>query len=101
MTRSHAGLLLLASAAWPCASTAAALAGSPVEVGLQAQVLVDDHAVESMRGLVRRILPLAKHPGNPVLRPDRAWEERYALPLSAFYDADERLYRMWYRPGQG
>ncbi len=76
-----------------------ASAGEPLAIGGEAQVLVDDYVIESMHGLVRHINPLAKHAANPVIRPDQPWEERYAVPLSAFFDPDEKLYRMWYRPG--
>jgi hypothetical protein len=68
---------------------------------VQAQVFADDYVVESMRGLVRRINPLAKHPANPVLSPERPWEESFALPLTVMFDDEQNLYRMWYRPGYG
>lgn len=54
-----------------------------------------------MNGLTRRLNPLVKHPANPVIKPDRPWEAKFAVPISAFYDEEQKLYRMWYRPGQG
>ncbi|HEV7406462.1 MAG TPA: hypothetical protein VGO11_26160 [Chthoniobacteraceae bacterium] len=71
----------------------------PVVVGREAQMFIDDYVVQSMRGVTRRIQPLVKNAENPVLRPERPWEENFALPISAFYDPDEQRYRMWYRPG--
>jgi hypothetical protein len=76
-------------------------AGEPLVIGSETQVLVDDYIVESMNGLARRVNPLVKHPANPVIRPDQPWEEKSAVPISAFYDEDLKLYRMWYRPGPG
>ena len=92
-------LLVLSVGGWLAPSCS--LAGEAINVGQQTQVLADDYVVESMRGLVRRVNLLAKHPANPVIRPDRPWEEGWAMPLTVFFDADEQLYRMWYRPGYG
>lgn len=87
---------------WLCSGWAAsaALAGDTITVGREGQVFVDDYAIESMAGLARRLHPLAKHPANPVLKPDRKWEVDFALPNSLFYDDELQLYRMWYRPGR-
>jgi hypothetical protein len=82
-------------------SPLAAADAEPLAIGNHAQVLVDDHVIESMTGLVRRIQPFAKHPANPVLKPDMPWEEGSAVPISAFYDTEQKLYRLWYRPGIG
>src|SRR5262245_49562337 len=76
-------------------------AGEPLALRNEAQVLVDDYVVESMNGLTRRINPLVKHPANPVIKPDQPWEEKSAVPISAFFDEEQKLYRMWYRPGPG
>ncbi len=76
-------------------------ADETIVVGQQAQVLADDHVIESQRGLVRRVNLLAKHPGNPVLSPERPWEENFAVPLTVMFDDEQKLYRMWYRPGYG
>lgn len=77
------------------------VADEPLAIGTEAQVFVDDYVIESMSGLKRRLNPLVKHPGNPIIKPDQPWEENYALPLSVFYDEEQQLFRMWYRPGQG
>lgn len=74
-------------------------ASETIVVGQQTQVLVDDHVIDSMRGLVRRLNLLAKHPGNPILSPERPWEENFAVPLSVMFDDEQKRYRMWYRPG--
>jgi hypothetical protein len=88
------------AALWAAVVAASTHAADPVEVGNEAQLFIDDYVVASTSNLVRRINPLEKHDANPVLRPDQPWEERFAVPISAFYDADEGQYRMWYRPGQ-
>jgi hypothetical protein len=94
---------LVATARAALAADAAAEAPpavGPLPIGTEAQLFIDDYVVQSTANLVRRINPLAKHEANPVIRPDQPWEEGYATPISAFFDADENLYRMWYRPGR-
>ncbi len=94
----HSAMTLAALLLISLAGLAGAHAAETISVGHDPQVFVDDFAVQSMRGLVRRINVLAKHHSNPVLKPDHPWEENFALPISCFYDRDEKLYRMWYRP---
>jgi hypothetical protein len=81
-----------------CGGPQSVLADPGVDIGHQVQFLFDDHVVESTRGLVARVNRFHKHP-EAVLQPDKPWEERYAMPISAFYDSETKLYRMWYRPG--
>ncbi|MCB1123985.1 MAG: hypothetical protein KJT03_20695, partial [Verrucomicrobiae bacterium] len=41
--------------------------------------------------------PVAKYPGNPVVRADRPWERGLAVPQgSVIYDEEDRIYKMWY-----
>jgi hypothetical protein len=59
--------LLLAFAA--TATPVGAADPAPLSIGNEVQVLVDDHLVETMPGLVRRVNPLGKHSANPVFPP--------------------------------
>ena len=69
----------------------------PITLGTQTQLMVDDLVIETRTGVSRRLHPLTKHPANPILRPDRPWEDRYAAPVAVLYDRSERVYKMWYR----
>ena len=70
--------------------------GQSIEIGNHTQLLVDDFAIEVREAVERRVNTLAKHPANPILRPDRPWEGRYAMPSTVLYDDSERLFKMWY-----
>lgn len=99
MVGSSGSVALAVVLAW--AARSPATAAEPLTIGNEAQVLVDDHVVESMKGLTRRVSPLVKHLANPVIKPDRPWEENSTVPISAFFDEEQKLYRMWYRPAMG
>ena len=50
----------------------------PLRIGRQKQLFVDNYIVERMEGVHRTLNQPEKHPGNPVLAPDRPWEGRRA-----------------------
>ncbi len=64
-------------------------------------LLVDDHHVLYRAGTQRRILPLKRHSGNPVLEGRvKPWE--VAVGWSAVYrEPDTGLYRLWYQAFSG
>ena len=67
------------------------------------QLFVDDGIVESMNGLVRTLHP-GKKQEEPVLVPDKPWEEkRVYIYGTVHHDEDSGLFRMWYlsRIGRG
>jgi len=83
----------------------------PIDVGRQ--LFVDDFLIEET-SLARTFHRPEYHAGNPILWPSTAWEKHddYALrtktrsnpaamPFSdgIFYDADDRLFKMWYMGG--
>ncbi len=70
--------------------------GQSVEIGTHTQLLVDDFAIEVREAVGRRVNGLRKHPANPIMRPDRPWEGRYAIPSTVLYDDSEQLFKMWY-----
>jgi len=73
----------------------------PIDVGRQ--LFVDDFLIEQTT--LRRTFHLATyHPDNPVLKPDRPWEQEAgptAMPFSdgVWYDPAERIFQMWYMAG--
>ena len=70
----------------------------PIDDGRQ--LLVDDFLVESTT-LKRSFHRPVPHPGNPILRPDRPWEESLAMPYSdgVWYDPQDQQFKMWYMAG--
>ena len=51
---------------------------SPLAIGQEKQLLVDDHVVAFTSGLDRRLGEVVKHP-RPVLLPDRRWDNPSAF----------------------
>jgi hypothetical protein len=74
----------------------------PIDVGRQ--LFVDDFLIEHTT-LKRTYHRPEYHPANPVLKPDKPWEQadaaRAAAPFSdgVFYDPRDRLFKMWYMSG--
>ena len=70
----------------------------PIEVGHFRQLFVDDYLIAERSNVTLTLHRPAKHPGNPVLLPDKPWEEKsVALYGTVLYDAEEGLFKMWYR----
>ncbi len=74
----------------------------PIDVGRQ--LFVDDFLIE--RTTLKRSYHVPEyHPANPILRPDKPWEQqdaaRAAAPFSdgVFYDPKDKLFKMWYMGG--
>lgn len=73
----------------------------PIDVGRQ--LFVDDFLIENTT-LKRTFHQAALHPANPVLKPDKPWEqETYptAMPFSdgVWYDPADKIFKMWYMGG--
>ncbi len=70
-----------------------------IRVGRQHELFVDDHVIAELEGVRRTVHQWRKHPANPVLRGEMAWENggRYALVYgSVMRDEEEQLFKMWY-----
>jgi len=63
------------------------------------QLFLDDGNIAHIEGLRRTIHQPQKHPANPVLRPDRAWENSASVYGTTLYDDALRCFRMWYLIG--
>ena len=107
-------------AQWPPRRTAAELkAGEVMDVpylksppaviaiDVGRQLFVDDFLIERTT-LTWRFHKTEFYADNPVLRPDKRWEKYLAPPASAmafsdgcFYDPQDRLFKIWYRPSTG
>lgn len=73
-----------------------------IDVGRQ--LFVDDFLIE--RTTLKRTFHRAKyHTANPILKPDKPWEQRgqypTAMPFSdgVWYDSADKLFKMWYMGG--
>ena len=61
------------------------------------QIFVDLSDVESSDNVKQLFHTAEKHSANPVLAPEYPWERKNGAPTaSAIYDADEKLFKMWY-----
>lgn len=67
------------------------------DAGSRSQLFVDQLLVREARGIAFSLHPAQKHPQNPLLKADQPWEGwQVQLYGSVLYDADERLFKMWY-----
>lgn len=74
----------------------------PIDVGRQ--LFVDDFLIEETT-LERTYHKAEYYPNNPVLKPDRPWEQEGQSPVAmvfsdgVWYDPQDRLFKMWYMGG--
>src|SRR5262245_20519050 len=59
------------------------------------QLFIDDYLIDEMTGVRREMHQPVKHAANPIIIPDQPGEEVFNRG-SVLYDADERLFKMWY-----
>jgi hypothetical protein len=70
---------------------------SPIQIGPEEQLFLDDYIIESMEHITRRINQVKKHADGPVLKPDKKWEGSRAFLFGrVIYDYEDRIYKMWY-----
>ncbi|MDQ1329365.1 MAG: hypothetical protein QG641_2654, partial [Candidatus Poribacteria bacterium] len=74
----------------------------PIDVGRQ--LFVDDFLIEETT-LQRTYHKAEYYPNNPILKPDRPWEQEGQSPVAmvfsdgVWYDPQDRLFKMWYMGG--
>ncbi|MCX6623025.1 MAG: hypothetical protein NTY38_18545 [Acidobacteria bacterium] len=69
----------------------------PVNIGSTKQFFFDNRIIEDLWGVTRTVHPLAKHPGNPLLKATEPWEQGPGLGSSQVLgDPVTGGYRMWY-----
>src|SRR4029453_15608826 len=62
--------------------------------------LHDDYLVAKAENLELRLGQVEKHPANPILHADRPWESGGLSYLCAYYDEEEKVYKLWYESRQ-
>lgn len=60
------------------------------------QLFLDDVGIAEMRGVKRIVHEPRRHPKNPILVPDTAWEDRCQVYGTAYYDATAERFKLWY-----
>ena len=70
--------------------------GSPLKIGNETQLLIDDTIVEDRWRLTRVLHQPDKFAHNPVLLADKPWESDLAYSPSVIWDEQYGRYRMWY-----
>ena len=72
----------------------------PARLDRTRQIFVHDAVLDETTGVRRRLHAMSKHPANPLVRPDRAWEgSGVHLYGSVWREPDDGQLRMWYRAG--
>ncbi|MCE5307444.1 MAG: hypothetical protein LLG20_07365 [Acidobacteriales bacterium] len=72
-------------------------APSPFDIGTKPQLFVDRVLVRESREVAFSLHPAERHPANALMVADKPWEGwRLELFGSVIYDAEEKLFKMWY-----
>ena len=70
---------------------------SPVNIGTKTQLFVDQLLVRSSENVSYKLHAGRKHPANPLLKADQAWEGwRLGFYGNVLYDEALKKFRMWY-----
>jgi len=62
------------------------------------QTFLDDALIDSLKGAVRGVNVPQRHPLNPLVKPDTAWEQggSCGMPGTVIYDREDGCLKMWY-----
>ena len=75
-----------------------------LHIGTTRQLFLDDRVVERASNVRRRLHRPVRHPANPVVRADRAWEQGGSgvdvTGGTVLFDSEEGRFKMWYRTNQ-
>ena len=93
--------LALAMAVLFSASPASAqiMSNTPINIGQKPQLFFDNHMVEMVHYLTRRVHRPEKHPRNPLIVKDKPWEDDIYIRTGTFcvaWDPLEELFKCWY-----
>jgi len=65
-------------------------------IGAEPQMFVDLERVEHLENVQQSYHSIEKHPGNPVLRREKPWENETGTWGSVIFDAEEKVFKAWY-----
>ena len=72
------------------------------DIGMEKQLFIDDYVMDEMEGVSRVLNPAQKAAGNPLLTASSAWEDTTSLSVvTAFYDEEQKCFRMWHTASGG
>ena len=60
------------------------------------QLFIDDYVIEALHGARKNLNQPVKHPANPLVVKDRNWEESGPGYSTVLYDAEAKLFKLWY-----
>lgn len=72
---------------------------TPINIGRQPQLFFDNHVIEFIQALTRRMHRPKKHPQNPLIVQDQPWEKSTYIRTGnacVAYDPVEALTKCWY-----
>ena len=83
--------------AGPANVTTNSMAAEPIRIGKEHQLFLDNYLIEKMTNVTRRVCPVRKYEGNPVIARKEEWEpQRYIFSGgTVMYDEEEKLYKLW------
>ena len=67
-----------------------------IELSAGKHLFIDEYRIEGMTAAKRVLHQAAKHPGNPVLRREKPWEQRGIHIESLLFDETRGVFRLWY-----
>ena len=70
-----------------------------IDIGTRRQLFFDNHIIEMVQTMTRRMHLPVKHESNPLIRKDRPWEQDPCFrtgTMCVAHDPDEKLYKCWY-----
>jgi hypothetical protein len=68
----------------------------PAQIGKQRQLFLDDYLIESLDKITRRVCPVRKYDGNPVIVRESDGEPAgYRVYGSVIFDEQEKVYKAW------
>ncbi|MAG34979.1 MAG: hypothetical protein CL878_01815 [Dehalococcoidia bacterium] len=73
------------------------VAAWPVKIDHRRQLFVDDYLIAERQGVRRQLHQPEKHPANPVLVPEHAWEHPALVLAYCLRDEHTGSFRLWYR----
>ena len=63
------------------------------------QLFLDDVGIANQEGVERKVNAPIRHPDNPLISPDTAWERGCQVYGTAYYDLAAERFKLWYLTG--